>query len=119
MATVGPFQSITEFHDFLVVPVKRCPKPELAEKYRRLLPDDYRVHFANADIPWEIVMVDPSTGAVTGILDWEMPRFWPEWWDLRKALHGAQSEPWWVEVTREITPSYFEETEVDMDIEMF
>lgn len=59
------------------------------------------------------------TGKVNGILDWEMAGFWPQWWEYRKALFGSRCRPWWLELLKEITPEYPEETETDMELEMF
>jgi hypothetical protein len=65
------------------------------------------------------ILLDPEIGNVNGILDWEMAGFWPDWWDYRKALFGSRSQPWWMDVLKEIMTGYPGETEVDMDLEMF
>lgn len=117
--TYGPFKSITEFHDFLVSPIKNSPRSEWVVKYRSLLPDTHGVSFAHGDLSWENILVQPETGEVTGILDWEMAGFWPDWWEYRKALHGNRPQPWWYEVLKEIMPEYRSEAQADMDIEMF
>ncbi|CAH0034479.1 unnamed protein product [Clonostachys rhizophaga] len=119
MATCGPFASVAEFHDFLVGPVKNCPRPEWVAKYRNMLPDNYRITFAHADLSWENVLLDPTTGSVTGIVDWEMAGFWPEWWEYRKALFGSRSRQWWIEIVKQIMKEYQHETEADMELEMF
>ncbi|POR37744.1 Uncharacterized protein TPAR_02066 [Tolypocladium paradoxum] len=119
MSTCGPFASVSEFHDFLVAPVRDCPRPEWVAKYRRRLPDSHSIVFAHADVSWENILVDPTTGNVTGILDWEMAGFWPEWWEYRKALFGARSQLWWINILKEIMQEYPSETEVDMELEMF
>lgn len=118
-ATCGPFASISEFHDFLVASIKNCPRPEWVAKYRSQLPDDHPIVFAHADISWENILVDPATGIVTGIVDWEMAGFWPQWWEYRKALFGSRSQLWWMSVLEQIMPQYKSETDADMDIEMF
>ncbi|KAH8684345.1 kinase-like domain-containing protein [Tricladium varicosporioides] len=119
MFTVGPFASISEFHDFLVAPVRNCPRPEWVAKYRNLLPDSHNIIFAHADVSWENILVDPATGNVTGILDWEMAGFWPDWWEYRKALFGSRSQLWWINILKEIIQAYPSETEADMELEMF
>jgi hypothetical protein len=119
MSTCGPFTSVGEFHDFLVTPVRNCPRPEWVAKYRSLLPDSHSIVFTHADISWENILADPVTGNVTGILDWEMASFWPEWWEYRKALFGARSQLWWVNILKEFIQEYPNETEVDMELEMF
>lgn len=119
MATCGPFASIAEFHDYLVAPIKNCPRPECVAKYRSKLSDDHSIVFAHADISWENILVDPATGVVTAIVDWEMAGFWPEWWEYRKALFGSRSQLWWIGVLKQIMPEYTLETDAGMDIEMF
>lgn len=115
----GPFSTVSEFHDFLVAPIKQCPRPEWVSKYRARLSDSHAVRFAHADFSWENILLDSDTGTVHGILDWEMAGFWPAWWEYRKALFGARSQPWWRQILREIMTEFEEETEVDMDLEMF
>lgn len=119
MSTCGPFASVGEFHDFLVAPVNQCPRPECVAKYRRLLPDTHGIRFAHADLSWENILVDPETGNITGIIDWEMAGFWPEWWEFRKALFGARSQPWWLSLLRKVMQEHLTETEADMELEMF
>lgn len=94
MSTCGPFTSVSEFHDFLAAPVRSSPRPEWFEKYRSQLADTYGVRVSHADLLGENILLDPSTGNVTGVLDWEMAGFWPEWWEFRKALFGSRSQPW-------------------------
>ena len=119
MTTCGPFASVGEFHDYLFAPVRRCPRRELASKYRSQLPDMHGISFAHADLSWENILVDISTGKVNGILGWEMAGFWPDWWEYRKALFGSRSTSWLIELMRNVMPDYTKETDVDMDLEMY
>ncbi|KAH7375151.1 kinase-like domain-containing protein [Plectosphaerella cucumerina] len=119
MRTCSPFASVAEFNDFLVSPVRQCPRPEWVAKYRNQLPDTHGVRFSHADLSWENILVDTPMGKVTGILDWEMAGFWPDWWEYRKALFGSRSRPWWVEVLKQVMTEYPKETEVAMELEMF
>jgi len=115
----GPFPTVGDFHDSLVAPLKECPRPDWASKYRDQLPDNHDIVFAHADLSWEHILVDPETGDVNGILDWEMAGFWPAWWEYRKALFGSRSQPWWADVLRQVMAEHPRETEADMDLEMF
>jgi aminoglycoside phosphotransferase (APT) family kinase protein len=119
MRTSGTFHSVKEFHDFLVTPIKKRPRPDFVDRYRPSFPDDAEVVFAHADLSWENILVDPSSGNVTGILDWEMAGFWPEWWEFRKALYGGRSRKWWREILNDVMQQYLTETTGDMDVEMF
>ena len=118
LAPCGPFKSVADFHDYLVAPIKKCPRPEWVTKYRQRLSDEHDTIFIHADLSRENILVDPSTGAITGIIDWEMAGFWPDWWEYRKAMQGAR-ERWWAELVFQIMSQYEAETEADMDIEMF
>lgn len=114
----GPFASVAEFNDFLVAPVRKCPRPERALDYRRRLSDSYEVYFTHADLGCDHIFVEPQTGRVTGIIDWEMAGFWPEWWEYRKALYTSrQHTRWWVDLVRSILPHYDDELELDSELE--
>lgn len=91
----GPFISVCEFHDFLVTPVKRCPRPELVVSYRQQLADNYKVMFTHADLCGDHILVEPSTGKITGIIDWEMAGWRPEYWEYTKSLFGNRYMQWW------------------------
>ncbi|KAJ0162675.1 hypothetical protein CTA2_4196 [Colletotrichum tanaceti] len=116
MRTCGPFASVAEFHDFLVAPVRKSPRPEWFAKYRSQLPDTYDVRFSHADLSWENILVDGSTGRVTGILDWEMAGYWPEWWEYSKAVRSAG---WWIDIMKQVMVEYPREADLDSDLEMF
>ncbi|RMD43303.1 hypothetical protein DV735_g1790, partial [Chaetothyriales sp. CBS 134920] len=117
LAPCGPFNSVAEFHDYLVAPIKKCPRPEWAVKYRQRLNDNHDTRFTHADLSRENILVDPDTGTITGIIDWEMAGFWPEWWEYRKAMQGS-SQLWWVKLVDQVMEQYQAETVADMDIEM-
>ncbi|KAF2223512.1 kinase-like domain-containing protein [Elsinoe ampelina] len=115
----GPFNSVREFHDFLIEPVAKHAHAKIVAKYRVVLPDDCAVQYTHADLSWEHIMVDPSTNTITGILDWEMAGFWPEWWEYSKALSGWRHQVWWENVVRQVTQAFPDVMHADRDIEMF
>ncbi|WEW55273.1 hypothetical protein PRK78_000702 [Emydomyces testavorans] len=115
----GPFVSVAQFLDFLVDPVKRSPKPSLAKTYRAMFSDSCGVNFVHADLSYEHILVDESTGSVMAIIDWEMAGFWPEWWEFRKAVFGGRCQKWWADIVKDIMPSYEKEFEADSILEMF
>jgi len=47
--TCGLFGSVGEFHDFLVAPVRSCPRPDFVDRFRSLLPDDHEIVFCHDD----------------------------------------------------------------------
>ncbi|KAF4450196.1 phosphotransferase enzyme family domain-containing protein [Fusarium austroafricanum] len=65
------------------------------------------------------IIIGWITCSVTGIVDWEMAGFWPEWWEYRKALFGSRSRQWWIDIPKQIMKEYRSETEADMELEMF
>lgn len=65
----GPFASESDFNDFLVAPVARCPKKELVKHYRQQLSDNHGVVFTHADLGGDHIFVDTETGKITGIID--------------------------------------------------
>lgn len=117
---VGPFPSIKEFHDLLVEPVGNVSSEEQA-RYRALLPDEDEIVFVNADVHGENILVDPETGRVTGIIDWEFAGFWPRWWEYRKAMCCARRETWWFPLVKQVFvhSCYPEATEADEELEYF
>ncbi|KAJ3493297.1 hypothetical protein NLG97_g4821 [Lecanicillium saksenae] len=117
---IVPFASVSQFHDFLVVPIEESQWPEWAPRYRRRLSDRHRSHFAHGDLGWDNILVDDSNGDVIGILDWEMAGVWPEWWEFRQALSGPRcNRPWWRDILGQIMKEYPKETNADMHIERF
>jgi aminoglycoside phosphotransferase (APT) family kinase protein len=63
-----PFASVSDFHDFLVVPVARCPRQELVKYYRQQLADNHGVVFTHADLCGDHIFVELTTGRITGII---------------------------------------------------
>lgn len=68
MDTCGPFASVKEFHDMLMAPAGKV-FPDLIPKYRPPLPDNDEIVFAHGDVSYENILIDPTTGHVTGIID--------------------------------------------------
>jgi hypothetical protein len=46
--------------------------------------DQHKIHFAHANIKTRHIMV--HNGRVTGILDWALAGFYPEYWEFAKAI---------------------------------
>lgn len=67
----GHFTSVQD-HDFPAVPVVRYPRPEPVKLYRDQLKDSYAIVFAHADLGGDHIFVEPTTGRITGIIDWVM-----------------------------------------------
>lgn len=68
-----------------------------------MLRDDYGVVLTHGDLhPGNIMVADDAECAggvrVTGIIDWEMGGWYPEYWEMYKALNtrsGNDDSDWW------------------------
>jgi hypothetical protein len=94
-ASCGPFVSERQFLEaiaFRGIPptrdshkLKRWPFERILEIYDVVRPlyhmpsHNSTFHFAHGDLSKVNIHLDPDTGAITGILDWEMSGFRPAW----------------------------------------
>lgn len=115
----GPFDSEYDFNEFLVKPVSRCPIPDRVERYRQSLSAGHAITFTHADICYTNILVDQDTGHVTGILDWEMAGWWPEYWEYNKALFGFRQAKWWVDLMHGVLKPYRKEWELDSELQNY
>ena len=115
----GPFASESDFNDFLVAPVARCPRKELANHYRQQLADDHGVAFTHADLCGEHIFVDPITGRITGFIDWEMAGWWPTYWEYTKSRFGNRYETWWKVLIANVLYPYQHELRIEEDLQQF
>ncbi|KAF2755530.1 hypothetical protein EJ05DRAFT_478520 [Pseudovirgaria hyperparasitica] len=115
----GPFGSVSEFNDFLVAPILRCPKPELATLYRQKLSNDYKITFSHADLSDENILVEPASGHVTGIIDWEMAGWRPAFWEYTKSLFGDRLSLRWKCVMDHVLEPYPTELQVEDILQQF
>lgn len=115
----GPFASVSDFHDFLVLPVARCPRKELVEHYRQHLVDIQAVIFTHADLCGEHIFVEPTTGRITGIIDWEMAGWWPVYWEDTKSRFGSRYQTWWKTLIAHVLDTYEHELRIEEDLQQF
>lgn len=113
----GPFACESDFNDFLIIPVTRCPRKELASILRGKLLDDHKIMFTHADLCGDHILVEQETGEITGIIDWEMAGWWPEYWEYNKALFGERHQQWWQALVSDTVPCYPNELSVDRTIQ--
>ncbi|KAG6898930.1 hypothetical protein C0993_002602, partial [Termitomyces sp. T159_Od127] len=77
----GPWETEVEFNAFLLKPLDRCKPGDWQRTFRDTLAKyKHRIVFSHADLSPDNVMVDKETGKVTGIIDWQMAGWWPEYW---------------------------------------
>jgi aminoglycoside phosphotransferase len=115
----GPFSSESDFNDFLVVPITRNPRKELVAYYRQQLADNHEIVFAHADLCGDHILVEPTTGKITGIIDWEMAGWWPAYWEYTKSLFGNRYKPWWKKLVSEVLYPYAHELRIEGDLQQF
>ncbi|KFY66537.1 hypothetical protein V496_02006 [Pseudogymnoascus sp. VKM F-4515 (FW-2607)] len=115
----GPFASVSDFHDFLVVPVARCPRQELVTYYRQQLADNHGVVFTHADLCGDHIFVEPTTGRITGIIDWEMAGWWPAYWEYTKSRFGNRYQTWWKTLLGHVLDPHERELRIEEDLQQF
>jgi aminoglycoside phosphotransferase len=115
----GPFISESDFKDFLVAPVARCPRKELVYHYRQQLVDNHRVVFTHADLCGEHIFVEPTTGRITGLIDWEMAGWWPAYWEYTRSRFGNRYEMWWKKLVANVLDPYQHELRIEEDLQQF
>jgi aminoglycoside phosphotransferase len=115
----GPFASESDFNDFLVVPVTECLFQELANQYRQQLADDHGIVFTHADLCGDHIFVEPTTGKITGLIDWEMAGWWPAYWEYAKSQFGGRYQTWWTTLVANFLHPYQHEFRIDWDLQQF
>jgi hypothetical protein len=114
----GLIFSESEFNDFLL----RYPRKRISLSYttwlRSRLRDDHRVVLTHGDLnPKNIILLDGENGtvSVSGIIDWEMGGWYPEYWESLKALNLRSTDDesdWWNSLPEEINQHV---TEIALD----
>ena len=93
--------SVAQFHNWLL----SLLHPSICPRYRRWLrsrlKDDYRVTLTHGDFhPRNILVMGRPDGGigVSAIIDWEMAGWYPEYWEMYKALNtrdARDENDWW------------------------
>ena len=113
---VGPYKSITEFHDFLYShAIRGCP-PDIPIKVKRHN-DNYRIVFTHADFgPWQIIVRADDLGKIVGILDWETAGWYPGYWEFSKAaISPGLNRADWRGIMADAIGPYYEEEQRECD----
>jgi hypothetical protein len=115
----GPWNSEQDFNNYLVRNVVR-DAPTRAERFiKSMRAYRHKVVFTHGDMAGDHILVEPVTGAITGILDWEMAGWLPEYWEYLKARSGWRYEDWWVSLLKGVLTSYDDERTLDFDLECY
>jgi aminoglycoside phosphotransferase (APT) family kinase protein len=94
-----------EFNDFLLGPLLPRISSQYRDCIRSKMKDDHRIVFTHGDLHPRNIMVARDTEAetvtITGLLDWELGGWYPEYWEYVKALNtfstldGDALADWW------------------------
>ncbi|KAH0584517.1 hypothetical protein H2248_010050 [Termitomyces sp. 'cryptogamus'] len=117
----GPWESEADFNAFLLKPLDKRKPGDWQREFRDTLAGyNHRIVFSHADLSPDNVMVDKETGKVTGIIDWEMAGWWPEYWEYRKAMYGGRSSlSWWTKLLEDVMETHWEKWGLESDLENF
>lgn len=106
--TWGPFKTVADFHTHVRFgqPLEDWEHPSwraVTEVHGK--PEGaYKVRFSHADLSPRNILVDPKTGRITGIIDWEFGGWYPEYWEYTKMLYGGVrpgQEQWFAAIEKE------------------
>ncbi|RWA05038.1 hypothetical protein EKO27_g10067 [Xylaria grammica] len=94
MRSGGPFNTVTELHDWLVHPPKRLQSQSTYwhQITTQLGAEERAVVFTHGDIAARNILV--RDGRVVALLDWEFAGWCPEYWDYVFALRGLDNLDW-------------------------
>ncbi|KAA1475422.1 kinase-like protein [Dentipellis sp. KUC8613] len=111
----------TGFNDFLLATPRARVAPAYARWVRSLLRDTHRMVLTHGDLrPHNILVAREGTRAtLAGIVDWERGGWYPEYWELLKALRTRTPEDesdWW-EWMPEVIAGYRAEVAIDRVVE--
>ena len=88
---------------------------ELAQMLLSFLKDNHRIVLTHGDLQPRNILVRGNT--VTGIIDWELGGWYPEYWEYVKgAVHVKSCEGWWRHLGR-ITGTYPMEWAIDLALD--
>ncbi|GLB42219.1 putative phosphotransferase enzyme family protein [Lyophyllum shimeji] len=120
--TSGAIHSESEFNDFLLRNPRKHISPSYMKWLRSCLVDDHRIVLSHGDLnPKNIILLDgkDESISVSGIIDWEMGGWYPEYWDALKALNvrGTDDDSdWWCSLPPQLN-RYITEVAIDRLIE--
>lgn len=67
----------------------------------------HSIRFTHGDLRPQNIMV--RAGSITGILDWELSGWYPEYWEFAKALYVWRWQSDWVDYLMRALEPYFTE----------
>ena len=95
------FVTLSECHDWILSEPKERISPAYIKWLRSLLKDDFKIVLTHGDLhPRNVLVKEDDRGnvEVTGIIDWELGGWYPEYWEELKALNTRGTDDdsdWW------------------------
>ncbi|OCH85877.1 kinase-like protein [Obba rivulosa] len=115
---VGPWESVTAFHQELMARARRLVVPEekaevVHDVVQRAHSRPQRICLTHNDLGAHNVLVD-ANWKITGIIDWEVCAWMPEYWELTKGTFLVQYRKGrWNRVMTAVFPMYALELEAE------
>ncbi|KAL8742039.1 MAG: hypothetical protein Q9190_005420 [Brigantiaea leucoxantha] len=110
LGLIGPCKDIQEFHDTLIEPAMypiAKVKPDYEEDLQMALRLHSRPHsvvFSHGDLLPFNILVNVTTGHLTGFIDWESAGWYPDYWDYSTGMRTGRSG-WWYEAIKTLAGS--------------
>ena len=112
----GPWKSEKDFNDYLLHHVVKYA-PQHALRYAEPIQFyHHNIVFTHGDLNWDHILVDRDTGDVTGIVDWEMACWFPEYWEYNKAHLGWRYRNWLIALLNKVLKPFIDETLPDFEL---
>ncbi|PPQ84959.1 hypothetical protein CVT25_004472 [Psilocybe cyanescens] len=104
------FSTVGEFNDHIRWMLELFCTEAFIESFMCRLPRNAAVRFTHGDLLPKNIMVDGST--ITGIIDWELSGFYPEYWEYARMYDPMFMTPAWADLLRRIFSNPRRETEI-------
>ncbi|EIM79801.1 kinase-like protein [Stereum hirsutum FP-91666 SS1] len=100
VAPIGPFPNERAFNDYLITVAEPYMDETTLPAIRARMRDDHHICFTHGDLAPRNIFVQGDT--VTAIIDWEEAGWYPEHWEIVKALWCTLKDPEWLRAVRHI-----------------
>ncbi|KAF1851228.1 kinase-like protein, partial [Cucurbitaria berberidis CBS 394.84] len=104
--TGGPFSNEEDLNKFIldIRDMTLQPMRDALVKHQR---KDHRIVFTHGDLHQDNIMV--KDGKITGLIDWELAGWYPEYWDYVKFCYSSGAHRDWMDYTKDIFSQSYEE----------
>lgn len=107
--STNSFATLSACHDWMLSDPRDRISPSYTRWLRTLLKDDFKIVLTHGDLhPRNIMVKKDDTGnfSISGVVDWEMGGWYPEYWEELKALNTRGTDDdsdWWDSIPDSIT----------------